>query len=333
MEAVDYYRILGLTRDASSEEIRRAYRRLAREYHPDINPSAEAAEIFRQATVAYENLKTAKKRKRYQQSRASNQRSQFRSTRTRNTRYDFRSYQEQARRFQRHKAQQERQTGQTPPPRSDSINSWIDKAREKLNSLGELAKTSWFSNRLNRSSGDNALVAVSVVEVVVTVVEAIRGTTKNVELSGRSVSKKIQITVPAGVRTGSVIRLRSKTPPVEELIVIVRVAHHPYLSLYPRGLVVDVPVTVKEATLGGKIKIPTLSDRAVTFSIPPGTQSGREFRIPRCGIPKPDGTLGDLYARIMIEIPSDLPDSPEVRQQVKLFDQTAPRSRFKKRLV
>jgi curved DNA-binding protein len=147
-------------------------------------------------------------------------------------------------------------------------------------------------------------------EVSVSIFEAIAGVRKTIEVAERDgTQKKLSISIPAGVRQGSIVRLRSKENGSEEIIIVVRVAHHPWLSISHRGLTIEVPITISEAIAGAKVQIPSLQD-PLLVTIEPGTQSGKEVRLKGQGIPLPDGTRGDLFARFLIQVPP-LSEAPE----------------------
>jgi DnaJ-class molecular chaperone len=135
------------------------------------------------------------------------------------------------------------------------------------------------------------------------VIDAIRGLKKTVELNDGTSLKKISVTIPAGVRSGSVIRFRRRENTSEEIVIIIRVAAHPFLSIAPKGLIIEVPITVKEAVLGARIKVPTLDEPSTVF-IEPGTQSGTEVRLRGQGIQYRDGAKGDLFVRVMVRVPA-----------------------------
>jgi DnaJ-class molecular chaperone len=132
--------------------------------------------------------------------------------------------------------------------------------------------------------------------------DAIFGVKKALEIPEPEGQRKVSVKIPAGVRSGSVIRLRAKNMPNEDLVLIVRVAAHPFLTIQARGLVAEIPITIQEAIVGAHISVPTL-DEAVSIKIPPGSQSGSELRLKNRGLTLKDGTRGDLFVRLMIRVP------------------------------
>jgi len=155
-------------------------------------------------------------------------------------------------------------------------------------------------------------------EVSISIFEAIAGVRKTIEVAEKNGEmKKLSISVPAGVRQGSIVRLRSKENDSEEIIIVIRVAHHPWLSISHRGLTIEVPITVSEAIAGAKVQIPSLQE-PLLVSVEPGTQSGKEVRLKGQGIPLPDGTRGDLFARFLIKVPPISESSESTAKLVEL---------------
>jgi DnaJ-class molecular chaperone len=139
-------------------------------------------------------------------------------------------------------------------------------------------------------------------EVSVPIADAIRGARKTVEIPEGTGSRKISVTIPPGVRNGSVIRFRRKEDPSEEIVILTRVAAHPFLSMSQKGLIVELPISVGEALQGSKVQVPTL-DEPVLLTVEPGTQSGSEVRLKGKGVHFREGSRGDLFVRFMIRVP------------------------------
>jgi DnaJ-class molecular chaperone len=136
----------------------------------------------------------------------------------------------------------------------------------------------------------------------VSVEEAINGVKKVVELDESPAKRRISVRIPPGVRTGSVVHLQSRRKQREELVVIIRVAPHPYISMHVKGLVVEVPITVQEAVEGARIQVPTLEEPAL-ITVPAGSQSGHEIRLRSRGPVGRDGVRSDLFYRLLIKVP------------------------------
>jgi DnaJ-class molecular chaperone len=138
----------------------------------------------------------------------------------------------------------------------------------------------------------------------VTLEEAFHGTSRIVELEGR----RLELTIPQGVDTGSRVQLSGKGPDGRDVIVIVKVRPHGVFTRRGADLEREIPVTLKEAILGGEVPVGTLKGR-VLLTLPAGTQNGKTFRLSRQGMPRLRGdTSGDLYARVKVVLPSHLTD-------------------------
>ena len=310
---MNYYQILGLTRHASTDEIRKAYRSLARKYHPDLNPSKESEENFRMITSAYDVLSDPLKRTQY------NHTLDIQQSRYKNNRTAFRSYREQAHNLRKKATRNHTQSQEKENHSSNGKNStrsYFRIRRGQLSLHGLWKKLLAWSEQLTSSivptNQNEQVCAVSVLEVMVTLEEAIYGVKKKVEIPAPH-ARSIVVNVPPGVRNGSVVRLRSKTDPIEDMIVIIRIAPHQFLSIHPRGLVAEIPITVHEAVHGARIKVPTL-DSPLYIAIPPGSQSGKEIRLRGRGITNRDETRGDLYVRLMIKVPTDKAKTKELER-------------------
>ena len=330
----DHYKTLGLSSAATREEIRRAYRVLARRYHPDVNPGGSTAEKFRQISRAYEVLSDPEKRKQYDSEREAEE--------TFSSAFDraHQAYRKQqaaapkgARATPRQPSgsgQQSRQQATTPPSREEPkpqpkappkpepkiVRTTTKPPPSRISGLRKTleASLSRAKNILGKPPPPKpsrpSISSIALMEVSISVFEAIAGVRKTIEVAEKNGEmKKLSISVPAGVRQGSIVRLRSKENESEEIIVVIRVAHHPWLSISHRGLTIEVPITVSEAMAGAKVQIPALQD-PLLVTVEPGTQSGKEVRLKGQGIPLPDGSRGDLFARFLITVPS-LSESPE----------------------
>lgn len=339
----DHYKTLGLSSAATREEIRRAYRVLARRYHPDVNPGGATAEKFRQISRAYEVLSDPEKRKQYDSERETEE--TFSSAFDR-AHQAYRKQQAAAPKGPRPtprqpsgSGQQPRQQSATPPPREEPkpqpkpapkpepriVRTTTKPAPSRISGLRKTleASLSRAKNILAKTPPPKptrpTISSIALMEVSISVFEAIAGVRKTIEVAEKDGEmKKLSISVPAGVRQGSIVRLRSKENEGEEIIVVIRVAHHPWLSISHRGLTIEVPITVSEAMAGAKVQIPSLQD-PLLVTVEPGTQSGKEVRLKGQGIPLPDGTRGDLFARFLIKVPS-LPESPESAAKLVEFE-------------
>lgn len=307
----NYYKILGVSPKASPDDIRRAYRILARRYHPDVNPGRASEEKFKSIAAAYSVLGDDRKRKSYDSElqRAARQQNQQAKQASQSQRNEaafnaYRQYEEQysARRrsydSRRREAKRSTTSNRERQLRKPD-NSFLSSSLRALSVLSKRVTQSLFGRE---TAADPSLPSLAIVEVVVTMHEAINGGKKTVEITNTTPKKKISVTIPQGTKTGSVIRMRSKGSFEEEMVLVVRVAAHPFLSLQPKGLVAEIPITINEAISGASITVPTLDEPAVV-KIPPGTQSGYEIRLKERGAPLREGGRGDLFLRMLIRIP------------------------------
>ncbi len=295
----DYYKTLGVSRNASEKDIKKAYRKLARQYHPDVNPGDRAAEErFKEINEANEVLADPEKRAQYD--RLGNQ------------------YQEW-----------QHMGGQGNVP-------WEDLIRQAGGGSGgqyqyEFSGGDSFFDILSSMFGGGGRQQARQTrmpikgrdieqEVTVTLEEAYHGTTREFMLGGHRLSVKI----PKGARTGTRVRVGGKGEsgyaggPPGDLYLIVRVQDHPDYAREGDALVLDLPVDLYTAVLGGEIEVPTLSGK-VRLKVPAGTQSGQKFRLAGRGMPPLRGDRhGDLYVRVMIHVPRSLSG-----QERELFEKLA----------
>jgi curved DNA-binding protein len=314
----DHYRALGLNNSATDQEIRRAYRVLARRYHPDLNPGGKSADRFRVIAQAYEILSDPTKRADYDRALDA----AARGGQGRAGHATVGAATEALRRAQDRARQHHGRQSTTRPPNSSETASRPQAAPEPEDSIfGSLLKRFGRksspntessrpfvkpANRHNQVPGweprEKGVQRISVIEVSVSLPEAVMGTKKTVEVPDSEKPRKISVSIPAGVRSGSVVRMRAKQFPGEELVLIVRVASHPFLTLHPRGLVAEIPITVLEAIGGAKITVPTLTD-PLEFIVPPGSRSGSEILLPGRGGTTRDGQSADLFVRLVVQVP------------------------------
>ncbi len=313
MEFKDYYAILGVSPDASEEEIKRAFRKLALKYHPDRNRgNKEAEEKFKEINEAYQVLSDPEKRARYDQMRAAYERW--------------------------------RQSGM--PPGGFDWAQWGDipgGVRVEFRDLDDLfggvggfseffrrffgfapeTEAGWdpFSSLFGQPQTTRTPRARPRLEhpITISLAEAYHGATRHIEVNGR----RLEVKIPPGARTGTRVRLRRAVPLADgtmaDLDLIVQVAPDPRFEREGDDLHIEVPVDLYTAVLGGEVRVPTLKGD-VYLRIPPGTQCGQTFRLRGRGMPKlkRPGEFGDLYAHIKVKIPTQL--SPRERQ---LFEELA----------
>jgi curved DNA-binding protein len=273
----DYYEVLGVPRTATAEEIKRAYRQLARKHHPDLQPAAErakAAERFKEINEAHEVLSDPDKRAKYDALGA-----------TWKSGMDF-----------------------TPP----SGAGWRAADTSEWEGLGGFSDffASLFGGATGRGARDNVRVTFPgsdvEAELAVTLEELLRGGRRRIALDG---GRSVDVQIPLGVREGTVLRLSGEGGrgmgggPPGDLYLHLRVIPHPRYRVVGDDLEMDLALWPWQAVLGAEVRIET-PDGPVTLKVPPGTQSGRRLRLHGRGLPRGEqGGRGDLYALVRIVVP------------------------------
>ena len=301
----DYYEILGISRTASEAEIKRAYRRLAREYHPDVNEAPDAAAKFSQVGEAYEVLGDKEKRKMYD--------------------------------YMGHAG-----VGAGGPAGPGGRQQWSAQGVDFASIFGKMGGVgvedifgggAQRGRRLRRRRrGEDLEYALSL-----DFLQAVGGVTTSIDVqrpteSGDFTSERIEVKIPAGVDDGSRVRVRDKGGPgigggpAGDLFIVVQVHAHPYFVRDGLDVYVDLPISVTEALLGAKIEIPTL-DGPATLAVPAGTSSGMKLRLKGKGVANPrTSKRGNHYAVVKIVAPKSI--SPAGR---KLAEQLAESESFNPR--
>ena len=306
----DYYETLGVSKTASEDEIKSAFRKLARKYHPDVaKDKKEAEEKFKQINEAYEVLSDPEKRRKYDQLGENwNQPGGFQ-----------------------------------PPPQwgggqrgggfhgaggenggvefefggtgfSDFFEAFFGGGRGR-SAFGGFGQRGTMAERGSDVEAD----------IMVTLEEALHGSTRQVSLrrAGSEKTETYQVKIPRGVREGQRIRLAGQGEAGErggksgDLFLRVRLARHPDFSVEGSDLVHEVKIAPWQAVLGDQIIVPTLEGNA-RLKLPPGTQGGQRFRLRGRGLPGVSGQRGDLYVVVQITVPKKLSDSER-----KLWEQLA----------
>ncbi|MCL6511674.1 MAG: J domain-containing protein [Anaerolineae bacterium] len=300
MEYKDYYKTLGVDRNADQETIKKAFRKLARQYHPDANKGdKKAEEKFKEINEAYEVLSDPEKRKLYDRMGSS-----------------YREYQ--------------RAGGN---PRDYDWSQWANggnfpfgfggarRVYEQDIDLGEFIREMFSGQQTVRQPRDFQQ------GIEITLEEAYHGTSRLVEKSGQPA---IEVKIPRGVKTGSRVRVRGQggknaRGQAGDLYLVIEVKPHPIYERKDDDLYRDVQVDAFTAMLGGEAQVETLAG-PIAVKVPPGTSSGKLIRLRGRGMPKlnkPD-EFGDLYLRVMVTVPSDLTDA-EKEQLAKIAKRRAGR--------
>ncbi len=293
----DYYQLLGVNRNAKPEEISKAFKKLARKYHPDFNHGDKnAEERFKEINEAYDVLKDPEKRKLYDQFG-----------------HDF----ENARHFS---GQQGGGGGHFTFNGQDMGGADFSDIFENLFGGGRSASGGFgsfggFQQKPRRGRDVEA-------ELPLTLQEALKGGKRKVTIQMPDGPKTLEITVPAGVRDGAKLRLSGQGDPspnggpAGDLFLRVRYQPNSMFKVDGINLQSEVDITPWQAVLGAKVKVPTL-EGDVELTIPPGTSSGRKFRLRGKGMGSP-ANRGDLFVKTRIEVPSTLtPEEKELWEKLE----------------
>ena len=321
MDYKDYYAILGVKKDASEDEIQKAYRKLARKYHPDVNKAPEAETRFKEIGEAYEVLKDKDKRQRYDQYGSAWKRAQ--------------------------------QTG-APPPGWEGFNFDFGQGGGGFDFGGGGGDFSSFFEMLFGGGRPGARGARGAgfsgfggqgfgagfggggdteATISLSLEEAVRGGKREITLQDPNTGqrKTLSVRIPEGVRAGQRIRLAGQGQPgmdggqAGDLYLKIEIEPDPRWKVDGANLQTSVPVTPWEAALGGDADVQTL-DGPVRIKIPAGSSTGRKIRLRGRGLPQAGGEKGDLIAEIRIVVPEKLSE-----RERELFEQLAEESSFRAR--
>ena len=311
----DFYEILGVSRNATQEQIQRAYRKLARAHHPDVNKDPGAEDRFKDVSEAYNVLHDPETRRRYDAFGP-----------------DFRRVPDDVdpETWNRAAAGGGPRAGgagtgrraRRGPTADTGFATGFGEDIDLDDLLGGL-----FDGRAGRGWGPIPGADQEAV-IDLTVEEAYRGTRRSVTLEGGGQTRTLQVTIPAGVTNGQRIRLAgqggrgTEGAPAGDLYLIVRIAPHPRYRVEGRDLHVELPLAPWEAALGTTVAVET-PDGEAKVKVPAGTSSGRRLRLRGRGLPNPKGTAGDLYAEARILVPRKLP-----AEERRLFEELAATSTF-----
>jgi len=318
VEYKDYYKILGVSKNASQEEIKRAYRKLARKYHPDANANhPQAEEKFKEVGEAYEVLKDPEKRKKYDQLGANwkqYQNAGWPGGGQRTYTYDF--------------GGSGFNFGDLGGGFSDFFEMFFGNRASGFGDFGSAFRGRGGAQTAQAKGQDLQS------DINITLREAYFGTQRSIRLQKEGKARTVNVKIPPGIKDGGKIRLAGEGGPGQgrgpsgDLYLVVNISGHSFFERKGDDLYCEVPVTIKEALYGAKIDIPTF-DGKVLVKLPPRTQSGKTLRLKGKGMPRLKGSgHGDLYAKIKIMLPQNL-----TQEQKKYLDNFAktysenPRSR------
>jgi len=323
MEFQDYYKILGISKDASQKEIQRAYRKLARKYHPDVNKEKTAEKKFMQINEANEVLKDPEKRKLYD---------------------TYGKDWQQAGSQPPHWDRQGFSHGTGQEGFSQTFHFGGNGASRDTEGFSDFFE-SFFgggaANRHTRSSygfdmpgrSTEAEISVSLADVCHGATKAISFQTYEADGIGqmRPVTKTLNVKIPKGITNGTVMRLAGQGDKgvgrgaSGDLLLQVNIAPDPRFQVDGHNLHTIVPISPWEAALGGRVNVQTV-DGVVTLSIPKGSQNGNKLRIRGKGIPKRNGGAGDIIVQLEIIMPDQLTNEEE-----KLLRELSTKSKFNPR--
>ncbi|AFJ03040.1 DnaJ-class molecular chaperone CbpA [Methylophaga frappieri] len=279
MEYKDYYKILGVDRQASADEIKKAYRRLARKYHPDVSKEADAEDRFKEVGEAYEVLRDAEKRAQYDQFGG-----QYRHGQSFN-----------------------------PPPGWDesaggfgqgNFSSFFENMFSGMGGGGRGRGDRFFA----QGEDVNAKITISLEE-------AFKGASKTIRRpTGATQNGTVNVKIPAGVSPGQKIRLSGQGKAgmggkAGDLYLEVQIASHAFFRIDGKDLYLDLPLSPWEAALGTKVTVPTLAGK-ISLTIPAGARSGQKMRLKGRGLP--GKTAGDQFVVLQIQTPPAATDTQKV---------------------
>jgi curved DNA-binding protein len=295
MEYKDYYKILGVDRNANKEEIKRAYRKLALKTHPDRNPGdSKAEEKFKEINEAYQVLSDPEKRSRYNQLGESYSQWQQGGARTGNFNWEDWYASGQSGNVR---------TGGFEDILGSEFSEFFRSIFGGMAGAGMSSTPSGATQRSRRST-----IPSYQQEVVISLAEVYQGTSRKIEVDGR----RLEVKIPAGAKTGTKVRVANTIPTGVEgrkgdLYLVIKVAEDPRYEIKGNDLHTEVPIDLYTAVLGGEVTLQTLAGNVV-LTIPAGIQPGQSIRLSGRGIPRlnhPDNK-GDLFAHIKVRIPQNL---------------------------
>ncbi len=312
MAGKDYYAVLGVDKKASAEEIKKAFRRLARKYHPDMNPdNAGAEKKFKEINEAYEILSDPQKRQEYDTYGDTFQHpgAGFGGPRPGGAEYGFNINDLFGQR-----------PGGSRGGQTYTFTSGSGDFSDIFSDLFGGGGGGFSQQRAGMRPGEDLSY-----EVEIPFVEAVQGTQLRLQVGDR----KINVRIPPGTHNNALLRVKGKGRPgvnggpPGDLLLRVRVQPHAIFTMKGHNLHCKVQIPLTTAILGGKVDVPTFAGKAV-LNIPPGTQPGQKFRLQGKGIKvgKSD-KVGDEIVEVEVKIPKNL--SPEARRLVEQLDALLPR--------
>ena len=319
----DFYAVLGVSKTISEADLKKTYRKLARQYHPDSNPGDTQAEAkFKEISEAHSVLSDPELRKEYDQIRAMGSGARFTAGGQQGGGFEDV--------FGGMFGQQQRGGPQYGGSQSGaSFEDLLGGMFGSGGSRGGFGSTSGGFRGAGGPSRGRDLSASTTLDFIT----AIRGETIKLQPSG---AKAINVKIPAGVSDGQKIRLKGKGEPspdgglAGDLVLSITVRKHPVFERDGQNLRIVVPVTFVEATLGATIEVPTLGGESVKLRVAPGTPSGRILRVKERGVTSPKG-VGDLLAEIQVAVPARLTE--DALKHLEAFAAAMPRDNPREELL
>ena len=298
--ARDYYNTLGVKRGASDDEIRQAYRKLARQYHPDRNPGDKQAEAkFKEVQEAYDILSDKTKRTQYDRFGEAGLGSGFQQAPGGPGGFQF-------------------QWGGGPGGYQQmDPNQAADLFRQFFGEGGGTFSEDDILGRQARGRRSRARPTPQEIETEVAIpfLVAANGGTVNLQFDGRELAVKI----PTGVEEGQALRLHGQAPGGGDLRVRLRIQAHPFFRREGKDIILPVPISLSEAVIGAAVEVPTLDGSRLSVKIPPGTSSGSRLRLRGKGI-----AGGDQYIEVKVMVPT--PKDDESRKLIEEFARLNPQN-------
>jgi curved DNA-binding protein len=318
MKTTNYYQILGVEPNATSDDIKQAYRKLARKYHPDITKDAKGEEKFKEIAEAYATLKDANKRH---------------------------EYDNLERRQQEEQRQEQRQQAETVSPPPSQQNSYTNPSffndvdfSDFFSGFGRDRKGN--KQRANKHPVDGLDYEIT---ASVTIEQIFRGEEIDIKAHIPEIDKDgtpyqgtrtFRVRVPKGAANGQRLRLQGKGGVGRnggkpgDLYIVLNVSQHHLYRINGNDLYMDLPLTPWEAVLGSEVKIPTLAG-TIELNIKPGTMAGQKLRLPNRGLPSSNGNTGDLFVIVRVVAPKKITTREhQLYQQLATVSDFNPRQHF-----